>query len=261
MSILAYKQFVMNAGLSIKDVVFNLTSYQQYSWYIEMYISLYLLIPFLNVLYHNLSGRKEKRLLCIVLLVLTTVPSILNIDEYKIMPSWWTGIYPLSYYFIGAYLSEFHAEIKIPTPVHFAFMLIGIALSGTYCYLQSYGNEFVWGNWCDWRGFTNVIDSFLVFSFFLRINMSKWSDILKKIIVKISEVSLGIYLVSWIFDTYAYSILNSSVEIMRERIIYYLPVVLFVFMCSFALACFIEYIYKLIIAFAGRASSFKVIKE
>lgn len=31
-----------------------------YSWYIEMYIGLFLIIPFLNIIYKNLDSRKQK---------------------------------------------------------------------------------------------------------------------------------------------------------------------------------------------------------
>lgn len=42
--------------------IFNYTA-APYAWYIEMYIGLFIIIPFLNVLYQNLRNRKEKELL------------------------------------------------------------------------------------------------------------------------------------------------------------------------------------------------------
>lgn len=60
--ILIYKIFGLKEKLSALDMIFNITSYQQYSWYIEMYIGLFLLIPFLNVLYRSLSGKREKQI-------------------------------------------------------------------------------------------------------------------------------------------------------------------------------------------------------
>ena len=77
-----------------------------YSWYIEMYIGLFLIIPFLNIIYKNLDSRKAKKIfLLITLIAITILPSLFNVfkfdsyewwanpavdtDTQKLMPSWW----------------------------------------------------------------------------------------------------------------------------------------------------------------------------
>lgn len=243
-----YKALYLNETFSVLGVLFNITSYQQYSWYIEMYIGLYLLIPFLNVLYHGLKGKSEKRILIVVLLILTTLPSIVNtfdttiipVEDTQIVPEWWSGIYPLLYYYIGAYLSEYKSDIKLSLGRNFLLIILSIVVFGTYSYWRSYGTTFIWGAWCSYGGFTNVIDAFLVFVFLLRIDMSAWPNTIKKIIRRVSEVSLSIYLLSWIFDNYAYSTLNDKVEHRLNRLGYYFVIVPFVFLCSLVLACMID---------------------
>ena len=61
-----YKLVHLKTGEPLKAIlsVLNYTG-APYGWYIEMYIGLFLLIPFLNILYHGLPGRNAKRaLLC-----------------------------------------------------------------------------------------------------------------------------------------------------------------------------------------------------
>lgn len=243
--ILLYKVMYLKETIHVLDGISNITSYDQYSWYIEMYVGLFLLIPFLNILYHNLHTQKEKQILLLIFMILTTLPSVVN-DYIQIVPDYWIELYPFLYYFLGAYLSEYGSEIKLSLSKNFILMVLAIIGSGTYCYWKSYGTVFVWGEWCDWGGFTNVITTSLVFLFFLRVDVNSWPDVVKKIVMKISEVSLSIYLLSWIFDDYAYPILNASIVNMTDRIVYIFVMVPFVFVCSFALACVIDYTYKIL---------------
>lgn len=107
--------------------IFNFTT-ANYSWYVEMYIGLFLLIPFLNLLYNNLETQKQKLWLLGTMLILTAVPTflnsfqILNFDWWLnpasnanydfIFPDHWISIYPVTYYFIGCYLRD--CPIKLP---------------------------------------------------------------------------------------------------------------------------------------------------
>ena len=77
-----------------------------YAWYIEMYIGLFLLIPYLNILYRALDTKKKKTKLIFTLILLTAIPSIfcgIKIDNVNLnlFPNWWTTIYPITYYYIG----------------------------------------------------------------------------------------------------------------------------------------------------------------
>lgn len=250
--ILIYKIFCLKERMSVLDMIFNITSYQQYSWYIEMYIGLFLLIPFLNVLYHGLEEKRKKQMLILVLMVLVIVPSVFNIldttiisvTDTKIAPAWWIYLYPLLYYYLGAYLSEFHSSIRLKLSTNLLLIIAAVILSGTFSYLRCYGKAFIWGQWGSYNGFTTLIVAVLVFLFLLRVKMEKWHPFLKRVIVKISEVSLSMYLLSWIFDNYAYPILNEKVPFMRDRIVYYFIVVPFVFGCSFVLGTGIDFLYK-----------------
>ena len=254
--ILIFRIFVMKEHISIFDMLINITSFQHYSWYIEMYIELFLLIPFLNLIYSNLSNKHEKLILIITLLVLTTLPSLLNTFDFKtsnwffypassnsyqkLVPSWWTNLYPLTYYYIGAYIQEFQNDITLSLKYNFILLSFSLLIFGSYSYYRSYNSCFIWGNWCDWNGFGTVITTVLLFIYLLRINLAVLPNFAKNCLVSISKLSLSIYLVSWIFDKYNYPILNLSVPVAADRLPFYFIIVPLNFLCGYVLSILID---------------------
>ena len=114
-----FSYFYLGEKLTIFQAVlkiFNFTG-APYSWYIEMYLGLFLIIPFLNVLYNNLPSQKWKLGLVVSFIVLTSLPAVLNVYNFsaiswwvkpssnmhahQLIPDWWEGIYPVTYYFVG----------------------------------------------------------------------------------------------------------------------------------------------------------------
>lgn len=259
-AILIYRVAVTKEKFTVYTIFTNFTSFSQYSWYIEMYIGLFLLIPFLNILYNNLSTKKDKKILLATLIFLTSIPSAVNTWDFSsietflhpaqseaftlLIPDWWMGIYPITYYFIGAYIHEYKKEIKISLKLNFLLIVTCVLIFASYCYWHSYGRTFIWGSWCSWGGFTNLIDSVLVFLFLLRLDLSRISNILKEGITYISEISLGVYLVSWIFDKHNYPKLIESIQHMPDRIPFYFFIVPLNFVCACLVAGAIDFIFK-----------------
>jgi len=112
---------------TIYNIINEISGYTMapYGWYVEMYLGLFLLTPFLNVLWNHLEDKKQKHYLILTMIILTTLPSICNIlhfDEYnspngaptylKLLPFWWKGMWPATYYFLGCYTHEFHTKTK-----------------------------------------------------------------------------------------------------------------------------------------------------
>ncbi len=229
-----------------------------YSWYIEMYIGLFLIIPFLNVLYNKLECQKHKQILIGTLIVITILPTLVNIynfetvqwwadptisDEFsKLIPDWWLGMYPITYYFIGCYFKEYGLKLKTRTLL-LLFVLSAFIL-GSFNYYRSYGVPFKSIPYAYWYGFQPFILSVLLFAILIRIKGEKIPYVGRYLLWKISDLALSMYLVSYIFDTYAYPRLNSAVEDMPSRIKYYFIMVPFVFVCSLLLSAVLELIQK-----------------
>lgn len=199
---LGYNNIYNGESFSIKHIIKSILSFEiGYSWYVEMYIGLFLLIPFINLIYNNLKTKKEKQILILTMLILTSFQGIFNI-KYSLIPDWWTGIYPLTYYFIGCYLNEYKINIKAYKNI-LLFLACLTILSVINIYISK-ENIFVWGIYNDWCSILNLLTSSLVFIFIVNLDLQKLNIKIKRIILKISELSFGMYLASWLADNYIY---------------------------------------------------------
>lgn len=207
-----------------------------------MYLGLFLIIPFLNAAYSSLETEKNKKILIFVMLFMSTIPTIFN-SRIKILPFWWENIYPVTYYFIGSYLREY--PIKIKPVVNILLFILAVLVFSLINYFYNFGHNFKWSMFVNWGGYQNVITSALLFNLFVSTDLSKMKKGLKYIFFKIADLSFCIYLVSYIFDSYAYPILNAKIPEMLNKLPYFFIMVLFVFCCSFVLSLIINTIYNL----------------
>lgn len=244
---------------SFLGAVIGLFSFETapYSWYIEMYFGLFLLIPFLNIAYSGLQTQKEKKCLIAVLLFLTALPSVVNIfclagihwwlfpssadNYYNIIPQWWTDIYPITYFYIGRYLREYPLKLQPKTKLLLLILSGGVA--GTFNFYRSYGSTFIWGPWQDYGSLFILIQATLLFSLFADLDYSHFSPFFCRILAVISDVSLGAYLVSWIFDQAFYPVLTGSISSMTSRLPWFLVIVPAVFVCSVSLSWILNQVY------------------
>lgn len=199
-----YKSIVLNGGISFLYCIKEILNFSgaPYSWYIEMYIGLFLLIPFLNIVYWNLRTKQEKHALLLSMFVVIVLPTVGNIFGIKLIPEWWKHIWPFFYYFVGCYIREY--SIRIPTLLN-VFFIVGIWIfNSIFNILKSYNSVFEWGAYNDWYGWENVTLSIALFLFLVNLKIDKIPECMKYCIMKISKISLGIYLCSWIADDYVY---------------------------------------------------------
>lgn len=81
-----------------------------YGWYIEMYVGLLLFSPVLNLAMDALEKRKHGLLwLAGIMVFLTALPSA---TELAVAPDYWTGLYPLTFYVIGAVIRRLQPNFK-----------------------------------------------------------------------------------------------------------------------------------------------------
>ena len=148
-----YSVVFLKQDFTIKSIILNVLNFSAapYSWYIEMYLGLFLLIPFLNIVYNALPSQKWKIWLIITFIILTSLPSVVNIYNSnsldwwvlpsssstmdKLIPAWWQGMYPITYYYIGCYLSEY--GLKMRKSLNLLLIILSTIFSGTFCYWRS----------------------------------------------------------------------------------------------------------------------------
>lgn len=234
--------YINDYNFSIKTLIGKILSIDEaYSWYIKMYIGLFLLIPFINLIYNNLKNRKEKNILLITLLITTSLQGIFNI-KHVLIPNWWQGIYPITYYFIGCYLNEYKINLsKIKNIFLFIFVLF---ISSAINIFASYQKLFVAAIHNDWGSILNVATTTLMFIFIINLDLSKINIIIKRIIIKVSELSLGTYLMSAIVDNYIYIKVFPGLSFCSLK--NYFVAVPLVLILSISLSMIINIIYKFI---------------
>ncbi|MDO4321803.1 MAG: acyltransferase family protein [Lachnospiraceae bacterium] len=234
---LLFKKYMLEETVTLKSSVLGILDFDaaNYAWYVEMYIGLFLIIPFLNLAYHGLKTQKEKRILLLTMLFLTMLPKLVNNFDLT-TPDWWlsppvskeydplvpgffTAMYPITYYFIGAYLREY--DWKISRKKNALLLILAVAVFGTYNYYRSHGVDFIWGSNSTWGG-ENLITAVLLFTLLLHFHPDRWPKPVQKILIYISGISFGVYLLSWVSDQIVYNgYLNPLVTEVKMRWKYY----------------------------------------
>lgn len=254
--ILLYRALWLGEEQTIRSAVKNLLSFQQYSWYMNMYFGLLLLTPFLNALWQSLATPAARRALLAVLLLLTMLPGMVNIYNLhsaetllhpwlstsydQLVPDWWQRLYPITYYFLGGYLRA-HVDIKRLRTGHLAaLLLLAVLCFGGYNVWRNQGIPFVWGSWCDWGSLQNVVDTVLVFLLLNSIRYSTPPASITRFTGYLSKLTLGAYLVSWVPDNYLYTILKAAVPSVTDQLNYFPLAVGGTILVSLLLAAVVE---------------------
>lgn len=251
-----------NILLHIKEIIFQIFSYEvaPYSWYVEMYIGLFLLIPYLNMLYDAMNGQKEKQKLILTLLLLTSIPGMTNIFganfgtysmDLRILPQGWLDFYPVTFYLMGIYLREY--PLKLRRSTNLILILLTFVVSGTVCYLKSYGGLFILGVWQPQQSGFAVIQAVLVFTLLSQFPF-KPTGILEKLVPQLSNLCFSAYLVSSIFDLAVYTRLASVITQPVYRLEYFLVTVPLNIVLSLALSAVIQIVYRMLHQLAEQIS-------
>ncbi len=234
-----YRVFFEYEPFELKKFVLDVLAYKAapYSWYIHMYLGLFLLFPFFNYCWHGIAAegseetgkkwdpvKKKRAALVLSLLALTALPSLVNTydlgsaewwsapasssDYTQLIPQWWVALYPISYYFIGAWFRTYPPKKR---KLLWGLLTLGFAgLFGLYDFYRSRGATFVWGAFTEHYGFQSVILTCLIFAFWLSVDADRLPKPIKSVLGFISELTLGAYLTSWIFDQVVYKKLEAA---------------------------------------------------
>lgn len=196
-----------NSGFDLKSSIVQILNFTAngYAWYFEMYIGLFLLIPFLNILYDNLLSKKEKIILVSSLAFLTFIPQIVKSFKFgdawlDITPDYWQVIYPITYFYIGKIIKEFKPNLKLLNRL--GLFISALLIPCTFCYMYSTETEYAWYIFNGFEAITNAFTAVAIFLMFY--DFDKKIPVLGKIITEISLCSFEMYLFSSIWDKYLY---------------------------------------------------------
>ena len=247
-----FRKVYLNEDLSILESIKYILNYEAcgYAWYVEMYIGLFILIPFLNILYDVIENKKK---LILVFLLLGIIPQSfrLFIPEplgFNIIPDSWTAIYPLSFFFIGRYLRDYPLNISFIKKI--LILIASLLLESILCYFMYYNKNYP-GKWFDFgimaynNAFTMII-AVMIFSLCTSYKIK--NKIVHKLLNLISLFSFEMYLISWMSDKFIYSFIKIHYNSLIDVMVNYCFYVGFVFILSFDIAIVINSITKWIVS-------------
>ncbi len=200
-----YLNIEKKAILWIADI-FNFVG-ATYSWYIEMYIGVFLLCPFINKVTERME-KKQFQILLGTMMVLTFLPTLTNRWggnelNLNLLPDYWMSLYPFTYYLIGSYIKKFN--VKLPFIKGIMFALLFAMIKGSIIYYTAKGGIFVEriGD-----GYSDIFVAGTAICLFLAFyDLKTKNQDLKRVFYHISNVSLALYLISWIFDRMLYTLM------------------------------------------------------
>ena len=199
----------------------------RYSWYINLYFGLFLLIPFLNRMYNSLENKKEKTILIGILTLLTCATAIRILH----LPNYWSSIYPLTYYFIGKYIREFKPSMN--TVKNIILLVLVILVQAFLEYISA--DKGVYKHiLTDYSSIIRLIQGYLLFILVYKIEVN--NNKFRSILTEISKLTLDIYLASFITDRLTYKVLKPY-NISQENYIYLMiPLVFTSFIFAYLIA-------------------------
>lgn len=211
-----------------------------YAWYIEMWIGLALLTPFLNYMYKAIPSKDQKLLLLASLFVMTSLPDLFNRYGMYLVPAYFAkAAYPLLFYFAGTFIREYQPRIKhrqgwaLVMSMSMVTPLFNIAVfRGNSDLVQIAG------------GPGGVFHSWIALAIFLMLYKKDVSNPpLKRWITHCSLVSLEMYLCCYMFDMLYYPWFKERFfETQSQFFPWFFVIVPLIFMSSYIVAS----IYRII---------------
>ena len=211
-----------------------------YAWYFEMYIGLFLLLPFLNLAYANIPTRAGKRVLLGSLVFLTLLPeTLVSFAPYygggslslRIIPDFFETLYPVTFYFVGSYIGEYRPRLRAwQRPL---FVLLSAALPAALCIgFTAARGEYAWYMM---NGFSTLTVLGTAVTVFLALyDLPVRFAAVRRAAAAVSRCTFEMYLLSYLWDQLLY----------RKLVLPLSVTVLLVFAASFCSAWLLRLVLR-----------------
>ena len=220
-----------------------------YSWYVEMYIGLFLLVPIWTAGFQSVRTKRGRDIFMLSWIALTFFPSLLcqipaGNTILNLVPDYWISLWPFAYYMLGCYIRKYR-----PSPPMWICISLAAAVCiamGSMTYLSAAGGVFGDGVGGGYSNFFVMVLSVLLFLCFYRISVP--NRVWAKVWEWVSRLSFDAYLLSWIWDQIFYEVFITEIE-PGSYPVYYGRICMPVFLLSLASAV---PVYLLSDALSGR---------
>ena len=215
-----------------------------YGWYIEMWIGLYLLTPFLNLMYKAIPTKRQKQILLITLFVLTALPDLFNRYGFHLVPGFWHDVYPLTFFFIGSYIREYEPQLagkKIWAAIAVIVLVCAINPVFNMLFVRNHTMIQIAGGT---SGVFGTIVAVLMFLLLYKADIKNHAT--TAVLKRISLLSLDMYLCCWIFDQLFYPYFLDRYFVNQSQFgKYFFVIVPLVFLSSLILAQLKEWLFAM----------------
>lgn len=170
-----------------------------YTWYVEMYLCLYMVLPFINILLDRLT-QKQELWFTGIFVALTMLPAVgqslyVNGFQLDIFPGNFEGVYCIAYYLIGAYIARHKPR---PHPLLCIAVALAVLTAEVALNYHCSTTEYAWYLFYQYSALTHAVVATSLFLLFYRIQ--RLPKIIGVPIREISVCSFEMYLISYLTD-------------------------------------------------------------
>ena len=201
----------------------------KYAWYIEMWIGLFLITPFLALCWNAIGSKRHHQVLLATMFVIVALPDCFNRYGVHLVPGYWANMQPVAFFFMGAYIRTYQPvfRARVVWPVIIALCTINPTLSMLMAPGQPIVHPIGGG-----QGIIGMPLCFLLFCALYHLNISELGGG-STLVRRISVLSLDMYLFNYILDLLIYPVAKTWTSSLG---LLFLTAVPCVFTAAFALS-------------------------
>jgi len=239
---IVFEHFAHGEELSLRYIFGSIVNFYAcyYGWYVSLYLGLFIMMPFLNAMYHAMETKRSKQILLLSFFAVSILPSLLN-SYIQLYSLWWEKLWPITLYFTGAYLREYSPKISAKKAGLLLCAVLLVFAAYDFFYFKA---DAALANSIDYNHYQNYIISLLAFLFLSKLPADRLSAKTAGAFRKISELSFAVYLLSSVSDGLIYPEFVKYVPEYADRYIWLPVMVLISFVISFVLAWLISLVYE-----------------
>ena len=191
-------QYLLGERIGVMNWITRFVIFGNYAWYIEMHIGLILFSPVINLGLKHM----DDRMLGIFALTMVFVTSAHNLTALDLIPNYWSSLYPVTYYILGAAIRRLKPKVKPWQGLGGALLLSMIlAVISIVTTDKGFSEGFTQG----YGGIWTMLTAACVFLGLYRVKVGQGSA---KVLAWLSGGVFEGYLLSKIFDLWTYPLVK-----------------------------------------------------
>lgn len=238
-------QYLLGEKLPLVDWLTRLVTFGNYAWYVEMYIGLVLFSPVVNMGISKMRDKDLVKFACIMFFV-TSLHSVTALD---IIPNYWSSLYPVTYYIIGAAIRRNQPKVKPWLGLGVALLIsMGLAVASIVTTDEGFSKGFTQGYGGCWTMLTTT-------GMFLGLYRVQVSTKVGKVLAWLAGGVFEGYLLSKIFDLWTYPLVKQW-HMPEKFWLVFICITLPTFVCTLLLGKLVNVISgkiaKLFVGYSGK---------